>query len=43
MWAGGNAGGAGQLYIDASHSSSIYGSSQGVTPVSIKVGFYIKY
>lgn len=29
--------------IDASHSSSIYGSSTTVTPLSLKTKFFIKY
>lgn len=36
-------GGNNFLNLDASRSSSIYGSSSTVTPNSLKVGFYISY
>ena len=32
-----------RVYFDASHSNSIYGSSNTVTPLSLTSKFYIKY
>lgn len=31
------------LYLNASRSNIIYGNSQNVTPMSIRVGFFIKF